>query len=60
MAKLVCVLYVDPIDGYPKAYRGNLLKIDLYPGGESVPAPGSERTADRKPIFIPNPDLALP
>jgi len=60
MAKITCVLYVDPIDGYPKSYRGNPLRIDLYPDGEDVPTPGSESAADDKPIFSPNPDLALP
>jgi formate dehydrogenase len=34
MAKILCVLYDDPVDGYPKSYpRADLPKIDRYPGG---------------------------
>jgi formate dehydrogenase len=40
MAKIVCVLYDDPIDGYPTVYaRDGLPKIDHYPGGQTVPMP---------------------
>jgi formate dehydrogenase len=40
MAKIVCVLYDDPIDGYPTKYaRDDLPKIDKYPGGQSLPTP---------------------
>lgn len=40
MAKVVCVLYDDPIDGYPKSYaRDDLPKIDHYPGGQTLPTP---------------------
>jgi formate dehydrogenase len=40
MAKVICVLYDDPIDGYPPAYaRDGLPKIDHYPGGQTVPTP---------------------
>src|SRR6202158_6105235 len=40
MAKIVCVLFDDPIDGYPPAYsREGLPKIDRYPGGQTVPTP---------------------
>ncbi len=40
MAKVVCVLYDDPVDGYPKSYaRDGLPKIDSYPGGQSLPTP---------------------
>ncbi len=60
MEKIVCVLYVDPIGGYPKLCRGSLLKIDLYPGAQKVPASGSETVARGEPIFSPNPDLVLP
>ena len=29
MAKIVCVLYDDPVDGYPKSYaRDDIPKID--------------------------------
>jgi formate dehydrogenase len=40
--KVLCVLYDDPIDGYPPNYaRDSLPKIDHYPGGQSVPTPAS-------------------
>jgi formate dehydrogenase len=40
MAKILCVLYDDPVDGYPPAYaRHNIPKIDLYPGGQTTPTP---------------------
>jgi formate dehydrogenase len=40
MAKIVCVLYDDPIDGYPTKYaRDDLPKFDKYPGGQSLPTP---------------------
>jgi formate dehydrogenase len=40
MAKVVCVLYDDPVDGYPTAYaRDDLPKIDHYPGGQTLPTP---------------------
>src|SRR5438309_1172720 len=42
MAKVVCVLYDDPIDGYPTSYaRDDLPKIDHYPGGQTLPTPNS-------------------
>ena len=40
MAKVICVLYDDPVDGYPKSYpRDGLPKIDHYPGGQTLPTP---------------------
>lgn len=40
MAKVLCVLYDDPIDGYPKSYaRDGLPRIDHYPGGQTTPSP---------------------
>lgn len=40
MSKILCVLYPDPIDGYPTAYaRDDLPKIDHYPGGQTLPTP---------------------
>ncbi|MFF0950139.1 NAD-dependent formate dehydrogenase [Rhizobium leguminosarum] len=40
MAKVLCVLYDDPIDGYPKSYaRDDLPRIDHYPGGQTLPTP---------------------
>jgi formate dehydrogenase len=47
MAKIVCVLYADPVDGYPKSYaRDDLPKIDRYPGGQTLPTP---KAIDFKP-----------
>jgi formate dehydrogenase len=40
MAKVLCVLYEDPVDGYPPAYaRDEVPKITSYPGGQSTPTP---------------------
>jgi len=40
MAKILCVLYDDPVDRYPPAYaRPDLPKIDRYPGGQTTPTP---------------------
>jgi formate dehydrogenase len=42
MAKVVCVLYDDPIDGYPTQYaRDTLPKLDRYPGGQTLPSPSA-------------------
>jgi formate dehydrogenase len=40
MAKILCVLYDDPIDGYPTSYpRDDLPKIERYPDGQTLPSP---------------------
>ena len=40
MAKILCVLYDDPVNGYPKSYaRADLPKIDHYPGRQALPTP---------------------
>jgi formate dehydrogenase len=40
MAKVLCVLYDDPVDGYPTSYaRDDLPHIDHYPGGQTTPTP---------------------
>src|ERR1700734_2841376 len=40
MAKVVCVLYDDPVTGYPKSYpRDGLPKIEKYPDGQTLPTP---------------------
>lgn len=40
MAKILCVLYDDPIDGYPKSYaRRDLPKLERYPDGQRLPNP---------------------
>jgi formate dehydrogenase len=40
MAKIVCVLYDDPVTGYPKTYaRDDLPQIDRYPDGQTLPSP---------------------
>ena len=41
MAKVLCVLYDDPVDGYPPSYaRDGIPRVDHYPGGQTVPSPG--------------------
>lgn len=42
MAKVLAVLYDDPVDGYPKSYaRDDIPKIDHYPGGQTTPTPSA-------------------
>src|SRR5271154_254598 len=40
MAKVVCVLYDDPVGGYPSSYpREGLPTLERYPDGQSLPTP---------------------
>src|SRR5215471_1321686 len=40
MAKVLCVLYEDPVDGYPASYaRNEIPRIASYPGGQTTPTP---------------------
>jgi formate dehydrogenase len=40
MAKVLCVLYDDPVDGYPPEYaRDGLPVLTRYPGGQTLPTP---------------------
>src|SRR5688572_14520344 len=40
MAHVLCVLYDDPVDGYPNSYpRDQIPKITHYPGGFTTPTP---------------------
>jgi formate dehydrogenase len=40
MAKVLCVLYDDPVDGYPNSYaRDEVPKIERYHDGQSTPTP---------------------
>ena len=40
MAKVICVLYDDPVDGMPKTYaRDTIPRIAGYPGGQTAPTP---------------------
>ena len=40
MATVLCVLYDDPVDGYPTSYaRDDIPKIERYPGGQTLPTP---------------------
>ncbi len=40
MAKILCVLYADPIDGYPTDFaRDSLPTIAIYPNGQTLPTP---------------------
>ena len=41
MANVVCVLYDDPVGGYPTSYaRDSVPTIDRYPDGQTTPTPG--------------------
>lgn len=47
MAKVVCVLYDDPVSGYPQSYpRDELPKLERYPDGQTLPTP---KAIDFKP-----------
>ena len=40
MAKVLCVLYDDPVGGYPETYaRDDIPAITAYPGGQTTPSP---------------------
>ena len=40
MAKVLCVLYDDPVSGYPPEYaRDEIPKIEGYPDGQTTPTP---------------------
>jgi formate dehydrogenase len=42
MAKVLCVLYDDPVDGYPEEYaRDGIPEIQRYPDGQTTPTPGA-------------------
>jgi formate dehydrogenase len=42
VAKVVCVLYPDPVDGYPETYpRDAVPAIARYPSGQTTPTPSS-------------------
>lgn len=47
MSKVLCVLYDDPVTGYPKSYaRDDIPVINKYPGGQTLPTP---KTIDFRP-----------
>lgn len=40
MSKIICVLYPDPVTGYPDSYpRDGIPKLDRYPDGQPLPTP---------------------
>jgi hypothetical protein len=40
-AKVLCVLYDDPVGGYPKSYpRPGIPTLEQYPNGQSMPNAG--------------------
>jgi formate dehydrogenase len=42
MAKVLCVLYDDPVHGYPKSYaRDDIPKLERYPDGQTLPTPSA-------------------
>jgi hypothetical protein len=61
MAKIVCVLHDDSIDGSPKPdLRDGLPGGDHHPGGQTVSTPGSENPVGGKSIFDPHLELEMP
>ncbi len=42
MAKILCVLYDDPVEGFPTSYaRDDIPTLTSYPGGQTVPSPSA-------------------
>jgi formate dehydrogenase len=42
MAKILCVLYPDPVDGYPPQYaRDSIPRLMGYPDGQTLPTPSA-------------------
>jgi formate dehydrogenase len=42
MAKILCVLYADPVDGMPERYaRDDIPQITKYPDGQTAPTPSA-------------------
>lgn len=42
MATVLCVLYDDPVDGYPPSYaRDDVPRIERYDGGQTTPTPSA-------------------
>ena len=42
MATILCVLYDDPVDGFPKSYaRDDIPTLDGYPDGQTLPTPSA-------------------
>jgi len=42
VAKVLCVLYPDPVGGYPPTYgRDNIPVLSGYPDGQTLPTPRS-------------------
>ncbi len=40
--KILCVLYDDPVDGYPPKYaRADIPKLSSYPDGQTMPSPNA-------------------
>jgi formate dehydrogenase len=40
MAKVICVLYDDPVGGYPRSYpRDDIPQLERYPDGQTLPTP---------------------
>ena len=40
MATILCVLYDDPVDGYPSGYaRDDIPTLERYPDGQTTPTP---------------------
>jgi len=43
MSKILCVLYPDPVSGFPPVYaRDDVPEINVYPNGQTAPTPNGE------------------
>ena len=47
--KILCVLYDDPVGGYPTSYpRDDLPRIERSPDGQALPTPKANRAVRRR------------
>ena len=59
-AKVVAVLYDDPVDGYPLEYsRDSLPQITLYPDGQTTPSPKNKLASGVKLLGSVSGELGL-
>jgi hypothetical protein len=62
MAKVIAVLYPDPVDGYPKKYaRDDIPKITKYPDGQTAPTViAASAGRARRPIYLTRDAARIP
>ena len=60
MANILCVLYDDPVDGYPSSYaRDDIPTIESYYDGQTAPTPEATEVVAYPPEEIPWSEIAF-